>query len=390
MPAIRTIISLEDLGAVTIADNSPVLREPPRPPALRQAHYNAEFDFTGVFYDAFFLKDDNKTIRLVGPALLNLATYIETGQIEVRDTDTGKNVEIAATKLTHLKKVSRLDISLVAPLTKGLCRFDFGALGKFEVAVGDNMTSLFENRRVAFTLFKYEPLEWLVGWAEFNIKYHGADALFVAHNNCPHASSHEIMAALEKLEGLKVLVVMHWPYTYGPQAAGTGRWDSNFCQLGLFEQLRWRFFANAEGVLNSDIDELVVTQGHRPIFDLLSESPGGYVLIHGIWISDGSPTENTEPFTSRSHRHYFEQGAHPEGTLVASKWAIRPSQNGEENQWLVHAVMKRRADRQVVKQATLCHLRDLNVKWKHTTIEPLRECKTFSPLREAYKRIGWL
>lgn len=388
MARYQQIITSTDLRSAFLPPNSPVVRDRPRPAQLRQQSYDQKFDFHCLFYDVFFSLD-NKSIHLVGPPFLNLRQFIEQGTIDVLDTASGETVGVEQWKITDLRKVSRLEITLKSAVQQATCYLDFGTLGKFSIPVNDNLAHLFTNKNVAFTLFKYEPLEWLYDWAEFNVRYHGANALVVNHNSCPHATSDQIMETLQPLEGLDILVIVHWPYLYGPQAAGTGRWDSNFCQLGLFEQMRRRYFSKAAAVFNSDIDELVVTESHRSLFSLLDESAEGYMQIDSVAVSNGAIRENTSKFGTRRHRDFIFLGDAPTNRGSETKWLLAPQQNGEENQWLVHRVAKRKSDSNLKSCATLCHFHDINVKWKHATMQPLENQREYPLLKSAFQKIGW-
>ncbi len=384
----QQIINSTDLSSVFLPEDSPILRQRPRPAKLRQPTYDQEFDFRCMFYDVFF-SEDNRSIHLVGPPLLNLKRFIQEGTIEVLDPSSNKRAAIEDCAICDLRKVSRLDIRLKTAVQQATCCLDLGALGKFNIPVNDNLADMFASKNVAFTLFKYEPIEWLYDWAEFNVRYHGVNALVINHNTCPHATSQQIIQALQPIANLDILMVVHWPYLYGPQAAGTGRWDSNFCQLGLFEQMRRRYFSKATAVFNSDIDELVVTEAHRPLFSLLEESSEGYMQIDCVAVSDGATHENMSTFDTRRHRDHFFVGELPTTRGNKSKWILAPQQNGEENQWLVHRVAKRKTDNSLKACATLCHFNDINVKWKHATMHPLENQREYPLLKSAFQKVGW-
>ncbi len=385
----QIIIEKEQLGSAFICADSPTVRTPSRPKEFRQPGYDEQFDYHCLFYDAFVM-DGGSEIRLVGPLLLNLAEYVEAGNATVTDADTDATVPVTNYCLKHMFKVSVLELKLARPLAQAHCNLDFGALGIFTLSAGANQAALFASKRTAFTLFKYEPLSWLVDWAEFNIKYHGVNALLVNHNNCPHASTQEIMRALQHLTGLDTLVVGHWPYLYGPAAGGGGYgWDSDFCQIGLFEQARHKFFSQAEGVLNGDIDELVITEGHASIFELLLHAPEGFIRFGGNWISGNLEHENPSNFQSHKHRDFLYIASDSQDQ-ISTKWIVDPSVCGIENQWRIHGVKALKTPNDLSAQVIMCHFKDINMKWKNTFMGPLVKPVEYAILKEAFRKVGWL
>ncbi|MBV1901439.1 MAG: hypothetical protein KUG56_07180 [Kordiimonadaceae bacterium] len=273
------------------------------------------------------------------------------------------------------------------PLDTAKLEFDFGGLGKHRVTVNDNNSDIFAGRRVVFTMFKYEPLPWLVDWADFNVKYHGADALLVYHNNSVHYSTAEISEALAAVEGLERVVVVHWPFKYGPGADGTGHWDSTFCQLGMFAQARARYLAKAKSVLNTDIDELVITEGHKSLFEMAEQSTEGYVPFGGVAIAGEETVADASEH--RRHKDFTRRGDTPFGGAVGRKWVVVPHLCQPENQWVVHGVKGMAVNEALSAKATLCHFMGISTHWKPGANRGWKNARKFPRLEEAYAKIGW-
>ena len=383
---IITAVEPQELGQLVLTLDAELLRTPPRPKPLRQESYDEEFDFCTLFYDAFVMADCSH-IRLVGPSLLNLKSHIENGSVRALGQGADGRPAPVTFKLTSLQKTDQLDVVFDKPLDTAKLEFDFGGLGKHRVTVNDNNSDIFAGRRVVFTMFKYEPLPWLVDWADFNVKYHGADALLVYHNNSVHYSTAEISEALAAVEGLERVVVVHWPFKYGPGADGTGHWDSTFCQLGMFAQARARYLAKAKSVLNTDIDELVITEGHKSLFEMAEQSTEGYVPFGGVAIAGEETVADASEH--RRHKDFTRRGDTPFGGAVGRKWVVVPHLCQPENQWVVHGVKGMAVNEALSAKATLCHFMGISTHWKPGANRGWKNARKFPRLEEAYAKIGW-
>jgi len=392
-------IEASDFASVILDENSKIIRTRARPEKLRHSSYDEEYDFHCIFYDGFLMEGSNQ-IRFIGPPLFNFKEYVENGIVEIIDFDGDEEPKILNSVITDLQKapdkdtriqaLSRWDIFLDQAVSSIELRMDFGKLGEFFVKVSSNDCNIFEDRRVAFTLFKFEPMHWLKDWAEFNVKYHKANALLVYHNTSVFYDTKEICDALRNIDGLEALVVAHWPYKYGPQALGTKRWDSNFCQIGMFDQVRWRFFSRAKSVLNGDIDELVVTLGHKSVFELVEESESGYLQFEGIVIAGIGDSDCKAIDFNRRHKDFFRLGDTPHGGAVGGKWVVVPSRVLANNQWFIHGIKKQPKDRRRSEMVTLCHFMGISTYWKPDANRSWLNERKCLILEQAFIRIGWL
>jgi len=385
MARLGKILEKEEWGSVVLDPKSPMVRTPPRPAMRQQQGYTETFDFTTLFYDTF-LMPSGRQILLVGPLLLNLSGAVEEGEAIVADC--AGLCAVTGYQLTHKKKVSVLTIDLERQVETAWLKLDFGVLGRFEQAVGENLNDLFKGKRAAFTLFKYEPLAWLVDWAEFNVRYHGVNSLLVQHNNSPDFSTQVIYDALNGVDGIETLVVGHWPYRYGPAAGGGFGWDSDFCQMGFFEMARQRFLGDAEGVLNTDIDELVITNDHRSVFEYFEESPTGFLRFGGVYISGKVGRNVGKDFSERRHRHYCFFDPCGDNNFC-TKWAVKPGGHVNDHQWRIHGIEGLKTPQHIAEQITLCHFKDINMLWKHESIKELDTPVVHKGLSEAFRRVGW-
>lgn len=378
------VLEAEDWASVQLPAAAQIKREPPRAKHLQQPGFEAEFDFLTVFYDAFLWKGGAE-VRLIGPKYLNFAPYIHNARIWVAD-DAGQTP--LAFRFHEKRKVAYLDIILPEPTgVAPRLMLDLGALGTFEVRPNKSGLDIFEGRRVAFTLFKYEPNHWLRDWAWFNACYHGADALVVYHNDCSDRTTAEIAAALEDIPGVEVTLVANWPFPYGPSDGGTGEWDSNFCQVGMFEQMRWRFLQNARSVLNSDIDELIVTKDHRSAFEIAEETPEQYVQFLGKWVTMEGDLPSVQ---KRRHVECCYIADDPLSIPVEPKWAAVPSAFGEDKRWIVHEISQSKSFQPDFADAGLRHFRQINTGWKVDRGDTSGPLVLDEQLQTAFRKVGWL
>ena len=172
------------------------------------------------------------------------------------------------------------------------CRADLpdDIFSQSEITVQPNNCELF-NRKVLLTQSKNNDLAWIGDWVTFFARHHGCDAVLFYDNASTNYEMKAIYETISSTPGIEVVVVVHWPYKYGPP--GTDRvpglekklpWDSNYSQLGLLEHARTRFLSYAASVVNADVDELVLTKERVSIFELVSRSETGYLSYPGYWI----------------------------------------------------------------------------------------------------------
>lgn len=375
----------ENLSPITLNPAGKHQRDRARPEEYRDANYDKLYDFHNIFFDAF-MRDGGKEIWLVGPKLFNFEKPIKNGRV-VALID-GEEQELTF-EIQHRKKVAYLKARLVEPVTEPpILKLDFGELGNFQVQVQSNEQAFFAGLRTVLTMFKYEPLEWVRDWAEYNVRYHGAEAFLIYNNHCPHATSPQIAEALSDVEGIKSLLVVDWFYPYGPQSVGMDFWDSTFCQVGMLEQARWRLLSDAKSVLNTDIDELIVTEGHQSIFEIVENCPEKYILFGGYWTCTNG---KAQPIEKRRHRQFlYKDVAETSTNPVEQKWAVVPSVLGEDEHWLVHRIRPYKGQEPMPDKVGIRHFKDINTKWKLERKSNSGEVCFDESLSCAFEKVGWV
>ena len=116
-----------------------------------------------------------------------------------------------------------------------------------EIAVRQNHCDLFRDRKVLLTLSKNNELYWIGDWVRFFARRHGCDAVLFYDNSSTKYDVSEVYETIASIPRIEVVVVVNWPYKYGPQ--GTDRdvgpqkspWDLAYSQPGVLEHARHRF-----------------------------------------------------------------------------------------------------------------------------------------------------
>lgn len=377
----------QEVASLCLAPDSDILRASPRPVELRQDGYDEAFDFRTVFYDVFYM-DDRKTVRLIGPPLLNFSDYIS----EQSFTALGGAMPVRA-EIRHLKLAMCIELEFAEDV-HGLV-LNAGALGKFQSTIRENCNSFFADERMVLTMIKFDPLVWVSDWAEFYVRHHGATAIVIYNNQAPDYNKVDIEAALSKVPGLKKFAVVNWAFPYGPQGGGSGMWDSAFCQSGALEHARWFYLQNARSVLNQDIDELVVCQNGASIFEVLEQSTTGYLWYSSVWTSRPVPKGGEPAILGRRHRDYTHYGnlffsrQLPWIQRGGSKWGVVPEKCSPNAQWRTHEIDNMLCDKEASAPIFYRHFRDMNTQWKAKRNTPMKAYHRDEDLLEAYRKIGW-
>ncbi len=344
------------LSSVTLAPEAGLRRESPRPPELRNERYAEQFDWDTLFYDAYRVEDH---IVLQGPPLRNLAGPV-----------------LAAPALRNrwgplLRRTRRVERHNASEIwlrsSADHVRLETTA-GTFDIAVQPNEAHRFAGRRVLHTLSKDNHIRWIIDWIRYHERIHGADAVLVYDNASTRYTTGELQAELAAAFPAMVILVVNWPFKYGPQGGMAGAvdgreapWDSDYCQAGSLQHARHRFLRRARSVLNTDIDELVVGPG--PIFAATEAAPERFIKFPGQWVSNAT----THPVTTADcrHRDFVLRDLHERDTCPP-KWCIVPSAFDDwRHTWSVHNLFGAKANRAVSPDFTFRHFKGVSNNWKN-------------------------
>ena len=283
---------------------SAIVREAPRPPELRNHLYAERFDWQTLFYDVYRC---GRHVVLQGPPLFNLLD-------ELRQCEPfASALRGLFPKAVHYGMKKRGEIWLKSDAQRIV--FD-GPLGHFDLAVQPSDHARYAGKRVLLTLSKDNEIRWILDWARFHQRLHGAQSLLFYDNASQAYSYEELQARLQ--EGLPEMdvQVVSWPFLYGPQAGPNWAvngfepdWDSDYCQVGVLQHARFRFLQQARSVMHNDVDELVIGQSGASVFEAAERSRQGMVKFDGRWISVAG--ENPiDPARCRHADFVFDEGTH--------------------------------------------------------------------------------
>ena len=250
---------------------------------------------------------------------------------------------------------------------------------RHRAAVNPDRSDLLAGRRVVVTVSRENLLAWIRDWAEFYVRMHGADAILIYDNGSKAYGPEDIISALVEIDGLREIVIVPWPFSYGVggPAAGEPALD-NFCQTGALDHARRCLCRRSKSVLSVDIDELVLGGG-TSIFERVERSHHAVLLFHGIWVEAAGVTD-AQGLDSVRHRDCIFAWRDQLAALAAgkfsplcrSKWVAIPSRCSDQVEWGIHEVyaatrwarLTRRFWLTRDRSAVYRHCRQIDTGWK--------------------------
>lgn len=337
-----------------LSEHSDLRREATRPEHLQDSTYSEKFDSTTIFYDIAVVGDE---VILSGPPLLNLQPVLETALVKVDG------------RSAHFVKTTRLERSQTT-----IFSFDCGKTGfpdKVEVHIESlglkvektglkDLAKFLYNKNVLMTLQKNEEIQWIKDWVAYYVHNHGVNAVLLYDNESDNYSAADLVSALESISKLDKIVVVNWNFKYGPQGSpwvGPGvDWDSDFCQIGAFQNCRFHWTNESNGWINADIDELVMSRSNASVFDLLKDSSTGVVGYGGKWIENIAVGLKDGDLPRYWNFPYFSKAN------CNNKWAMNSSAIARGAHPTAHYV--RNIETSVSDDLFIAHYKPLNSGWK--------------------------
>lgn len=362
-----------NMNIITISPNSLVIPENfdlrrinARPDEFIDPTYMDKYDNTSIFYDIF---ESNNKIYLIGPPLLNLSPIINSCYI-IFDNGREEKVSINS-KLLERGQLSWIDLKEIKYKPVSL-RFDFSIFSisykgnkNVIVDIGKDVNDEFNDAKSLMTLQLNNKLEWIHDWAKYYNKVHDVDTIVIYDNNSTNYKLDDISNSLLSITNLKNIVVVPWNFKYGPQGKPwTGPntpWDSDFCQIGALQHMRFRFSLKSKGFINADIDELIIPLKEVNIFDALENSEVGVIGVEGNTIEGHLSNHMMKAEGVPHFYHFWERKVHISGGT--RKWAGSPSKWDDETvQTTAHWVrgISYKAD----SRFSIGHFRQINDGWK--------------------------
>ena len=272
--------------------DSPYRRKPDCPENLQDEAFRQQFDYTTVFYDVFFSPEEEYAVCIC-PPFFNLEPYIEDTAFFAATSDAPDKLLSCPPLLVNQDRCAEIWLTLPPGKSDSLvCR---SPLGTFRTRIGENYCRLFAGKRVLVTTQKNNKPEWIADWININKALHGVNAVLLFDNGSSVYSRSELVQYLAGCVSLAVLAIVDWPYLYGPLGCGTVKgkpipWDLHFTQHAILQAAHWRFLAQAEAVLQCDIDEIMIADDCSDIVSKAAAAPGGVLLAASHFV--GSVTDN--------------------------------------------------------------------------------------------------
>jgi tetratricopeptide (TPR) repeat protein len=335
-------------------DRDPI-RNPPRRLSLRHEDYEDRFDFTTVFYDCFWNTAGDAVI-LLGPPLLNLEEELDLAIIAY------PSMKPCALTVRHVFLGCRVIAKPPAGTTGLVMRT---ATSESFIAPQPNLCELFRNRRTAVTLSRNNELVWIRDWAAFNRDHHGCDGILIYDNGTDNYGINDIYGSLEPIADRMRILVLNWPFKYGVPdwrlPVSYGMLDSLYCQAGMLEHARRRFLSHASSVLNTDIDELVLTDRGASVFELVEGSATGLLTFGGVWVENQPARPERYPARPPRHRD-FAWVRTGDRVGCENKWAVVPARVPDAAQWHVHRILGM-APSECRQSVEMRHFKAINTDW---------------------------
>lgn len=377
---------------VLLPDFTAARREPTRPEEFRGENFDRQFDDTTLFYDAVSVGESQ--VALFAPPFFNLAESLSATRFFAGSAPCEAEIRSYDRHAQIWMKTSPAD-SIRAR----------GPLGDFAITVSRSEWDFFRDRRVIFTMSKDNPIEWILDWVRFNRDVHGADAVLIYDNGSTAYASATLSDAIASVSGIERSVVVEWPCRYGPQGTNSwDHWDSDFCQLGAWEHARWRFLQDARAVMNSDVDELVLSKDGTSVFEAAERSPLGLVRYRGRWIigvdRDGSRATDALPrhrdfeiYMPPEYRFSWRAGRR-DMNGCQPKWTVVPQKCPPRSQWHVHSIASWWPSYlPCSRNFTFGHFREIGNNWKYqrtnrVAFDPTIH-ETNGLLRSTFRLVDW-
>jgi len=194
------------------------------------------------------------------------------------------------------------------------------------------------------------------------------------------------------VSGVAEALVVPWTFPYGPGVGPRNVQDSFYCQPGALDHARRRYCALARGVLNVDIDELLVLASGGSIFDQAEASGKAAIMFPGLWTESAAPAAGLLSHSDCLHSERWRaafRNVLPYRRLLRTKWIVLPGRCPEDADWGVHdlypaspqARTRERSWKRHERGLLYRHFRPINTGWK-----PRRRGRRYSPLIYGYDR----
>lgn len=348
-------VKIIGINSCILSDIGKHKRSSPRIESLRSIDYEEKFDYTTLAFDVF-MSDDKLVFS--GPPAYGLEEFFKK-----------ENFYLNGQSICHIPEIHLLDRTqrnwLWGDNDVQQFKWKYEDV-EFNISVNHHCHDLFRGKKVLFTLSKNNKFEWISDWIRFYKMIHKIDAVLFYDNNSDNYTLEELKKYLiEQNLGVDVVLVP-WNFKYGPQGGmfadtKSAPWDSDFCQYGMMEHAKERFLKYSFGVINVDIDELIVGKNDESIFCQLNNIPA--IHIHGKWI-ESVPLDKSAPV--RFNNFFFYDRKNYKSDY---KWCVSPQKIEYDAQWKVHTIKTKKI--KITKNFYYLHYKAINYNWKIKRADPI-------------------
>lgn len=344
------VIHLREINSTDI-ESSSIRRWSRIPDEFKPDDFADKFDATTLWYDAI---QDGSFVYLVCPRLNNLTENIRQGLF------CGDGNRLRRLPTINLPRTTIIVLWSGKPVSQVSFQSDVISVSS---AVHQAEHSLGQGLNCSFSINKNNDLRWIADHVSWHVKYHGLEAYFLLENQSDAYSTDEIVDALSGC-GLKKLVILNLPLSYGPKVQGKYRHWESFLQTSAFNILKLRFLKNARAVLSCDIDELV-WPGEESIFETARKSLLGFVRFSGQRCYQDILST---PEVSHRAGYYLKHGKRD----APHKWCLVPNGWLRYFFWSTHSLRDLPLkDLFVNKKRSYGHFHHVSTGWKSDRSQPV-------------------
>ncbi len=313
-----------------------------------------QYDNDTLIYDAIWLEQD-KVVRLFFPKLLAFQSPLQAATWKI-DSKVQRSK-----RLRRYGVYDTLDIPCdTHPNKMELCLADHVQ----QIMVNRADYGRFAGRNVLYTQIKDDDLVWIRSWVLAHQHNHGVDAVLIGNNNSANYTSGKLRETIADIDGIAVADVIDVPLRYGPlPRAATNAGRQTFLQTALQNIVHDRWMCHARGIILCDVDELVVANNGRSIFDHTAESRLKFTRFAGQW---RYRRQQDGPVHHKDHIY-----AHPGSQHCPSKYCVVPNSVMGRRSWAIHSLegVNRRLF-PASRNYLFYHCRSISTSWKNMRGRP--------------------
>ena len=263
--------------------------------ACDESHYDSKT----LFYDVFYSSDRRKLLCL-GPPFLNIGPPLSIRHGRRR---LSYSTKLGKYRFNH-HVLSCVEVDLASFKDELILDFTFS---RFNIAIlcsNRNRLSLSKAHITLLTLQKDNPIPWIRDWCRWHNRVHNIGRIMIYDNGSRNIT--KLQAALVPLNKDIEIVLINWPFPYGPAQSHFNQ----YCQIGCLNHFRLFWGASTRWCLSLDIDEYLFA--NRNMFEQLNNKPSRAAIYLDSYLV--SPTGRRERALSR----FFHHSSRP---LRTRRWA---------------------------------------------------------------------